>query len=229
MKTSSGKTLWFIIGLLLGFCISFAIFLTFSSSVRQNPIISKFISRDTIIDKRLSNTSDDKSDVKIRKKPSVADISYNASDEPDENILPALKDTFKNASSIDGSVLVVKKDELIQIINIRLKDLDALQPKKLADSLLDQFDKGNQAGEKQIFSVEFWRSPVNYTGYRMIRNKVVTFGLDVNEIVELIRYDGKIFLKQSNNIFTLKQTTEFDSFKPVNDEIKTRILAKING
>ncbi|MFN4122733.1 MAG: hypothetical protein ACK4GL_05435 [Flavobacteriales bacterium] len=229
MKTTSGKLLWFIIGLLLGLCVSFAMFLTFSPGVRQNPIINKFISRDTIIDKRLSDTSGEKSDVKIRKKTSETNISYNVSEEPDENILPAVKDTFKNTSLTDGSAVVVKKDELIQIVDIRIKELDAIQPKKAADSLLDHFEKGNQTGEKQIFSVEFWRSPVNYIGYRMIRNKIVTFGLDVNDMVELLRYDGKIFLKQNNNIFMLKQTTEFDSFKPVNDELKTRILAKING
>lgn len=228
MKAAAGRMIWFVSGLLFGMFICIILYILFSGNPRFISIVQKVVSRDTIIDKSIEINA---KPLNI-KKTSKADLEINKTNEDEqviaytENYLTT-EDTSINIAANNNNDLSIRKDELIQIVQILLRDLDPPTVKKSADSLLEQFEGLQIGNDRKTFTVELWRSPINYRGYKMIKNKIIAFGLDANDVIEIFKMDGKIYLRQANQLYTMKQTNEFDSFKRTEEDIKMKLLNKI--
>ncbi|MDP4266827.1 MAG: hypothetical protein Q8880_05285 [Bacteroidota bacterium] len=113
--------------------------------------------------------------------------------------------------NIDRNV-IIKKDELIvsRIIRIEGVDIQKNRHNRLLDSLLTDENDDNIYSDKII--VEFWKSPLNYKGYKMTRTKLVLFGLtDYDDIT--IRYvRNNYFLHSGNTKYKLLFN---DNFMPL--------------
>lgn len=119
----------------------------------------------------------------------------------------------------DTLAVIVRKDELLETRQVELLNMTMLASTS-KDSLLQKVsgirDDGNTG--KQAISIEFWRSPINYKGYKMAKNKVVLFGLDRQEELSLYKLDEGIYLKLQKGVYRLEYTNVFRQLERINDE-----------
>ena len=101
--------------------------------------------------------------------------------------------------------------------------LDAKGKTNKSDSLLKLMENASNT-DKTLYKIEFWKSPINYRGFKMIRNNIIAFGLEINELVKLFSYEQQIYLKQGNSVYKLNQTTDFQPFYKVNEEAIIKLM-----
>ncbi|MFA7107295.1 MAG: hypothetical protein WC154_08340 [Candidatus Izemoplasmatales bacterium] len=107
--------------------------------------------------------------------------------------------------------ITIKKDELLLRKNIIL--IIPIDTK--LDSLMGIT---SQNANEQKVTVEFWKSPINYRGYKRSPNKIVIYGiLNFNE-VQFISKDKNVYLIDNNNKYSLKLTDEFLKLKSVKQQ-----------
>jgi len=65
------------------------------------------------------------------------------------------------------------------------------------------------------YTLEFWQNPLNYTGYRVIRDKVVLFGMAPDQPYQLRVRDGKLILASGKREFHLRESAAFAPLTPI--------------
>ena len=125
----------------------------------------------------------------------------------------------------DGGEIIVRKDEMtaaqtVEVINLSLS-ANAKSPK---DSLLQQVS-GMRDDAKSSLRIEFWRSPLNYKGYKMTRNKIVVYGISSSDPVSVFKLDDEIYMKHLNTAYRLTFSNDFRQFEKVSD---AGILSRLN-
>ncbi len=64
------------------------------------------------------------------------------------------------------------------------------------------------------YTLEFWQNPLNYKGYRVVRDKVVLFGLSPEKSYQLFRKNDQLLLKGGGQEYLLRETTSFTPLIP---------------
>lgn len=107
--------------------------------------------------------------------------------------------------------ITVKKDELL----LR-KDIVLNIP---ADTKLDSLMGVNPRNtDEQKIAVEFWKSPINYRGYKRSPNKIVIYGvLKFNE-AQIVYNNKNVYLIDNNKKYLLKLTDQFLKLKSVKQQ-----------
>ncbi len=128
------------------------------------------------------------------------------------------KDTVMRSSGSSYDDIVISKDELIitRLIKISGEVPEVNNSFELDSILTDQ----RQAKRKQkgIIKTEFWRSPLNYKGYKFDENKLVVFGLyEVNNVF-ILGYNNELFIKYNRDYYLIEYTDDFKSFYPMKNE-----------
>ena len=72
--------------------------------------------------------------------------------------------------------------------------------------------------EKNKFSVEFWESPLNYKGYKKVKNYLVLYGIKQFDLVELKLIKNDLYLCYADNCYLLENTSEFKNLIPINNQ-----------
>ena len=85
-----------------------------------------------------------------------------------------------------------------------------------SDSLISIFLEESSSGKAAV-NVEFWRSPVNFRGFKFIRNTVVAFGLDAEEPVTAAVYNGELYIKSGANVYRMYPTARFKPLQQITD------------
>ncbi len=141
----------------------------------------------------------------------------------------------RSDEEVTNNELVVKQDQLLisQRLIIRedssLKTSTAKKKKEKESSLSQEVAaklnpaagleiKEKDSAENSSLIVEFWISPINYRGYKLVRNKLIVFGLEEPDAVVLFRQDEKLYLHYFDNYFILEPTEEFTSYQQVKDK-----------
>jgi hypothetical protein len=117
-----------------------------------------------------------------------------------------------------GDEIVVRKDEMLSARTVELINLNLTANAGKKDSL----QTGNEP--KASYRVEYWKSPINYKGYKMTRNKLVLYGISSADAVSLFRLDDDIYLKHLSATYRLGMTNDFRQFEKVSDP---SVLSKI--
>jgi hypothetical protein len=112
--------------------------------------------------------------------------------------------------------IIVKRDELIESRVVKLTVINRNVAKGKTDSLIHVFQ--GSSSQSPEYRIEFWHSPINYRGFKFIRNAIVTFGLDPNESSRLFLLDDSIYLKHGISVYRLFMTEKFEPFSKVIDE-----------
>lgn len=122
--------------------------------------------------------------------------------------------------------IVIRKDQLIASHQVEMEILPIIENSEKNDSLLQKVSgiRDNKRMYQQLMNVEFWRSPINYKGYKMAKSKIVLFGISEQEPVKLYRLDERIYIKLSQGVYRIDYTNEFRQFERINDE---SLLAKL--
>ncbi len=192
-----------------------------------------FISN-TTVDSSAQKSSNAKANGRRKENTSIAENGINS----DQTSLDSTNTANNSGDSIEATNplsddFVIRKDELLfaRIIQVIDKKTDKNSDRSLAQEtasrlnpeagLPEESDKANTS-----FAVEFWKSPVNYKGYKAGKNKLVFYGIDEPDWVHLLQLDGKIYLEYVQNYYLLEQYMDFQSFAPVNDPALTSQLKR---
>ncbi len=122
--------------------------------------------------------------------------------------------------------IAVKKDKLLFVLTCNVPGLDKLENSNIskADSLI--IENGSSESASNILSVEFWKSPVNYKGYKTGKNKVILFGINANEKVSFKVFNNALYMKHRDSFFLIEKTYEFKPFSPVTNNQLISQLSK---
>jgi hypothetical protein len=207
---SSGS---FISGILIGVLVAFGIFFLWQLGFDWLPFAGNKSGKqdaDTIVDLTIKRAS---SKAFNGSKRNTKSADWNQEILQQSDSLAGVSDSALLAVD-NAETIVVRRDELLSAEFI---SLIALSTSSKTDSLLTLFQGGSSAESPQI-RIEFWKSPVNFRGYKFIRNTLVTFGLDPQEQVK-VYFDNGVFYLQSGSItFRLNQTDRFLPFSVAAEE-----------
>jgi hypothetical protein len=101
---------------------------------------------------------------------------------------------------------------LVQIIDL---DVKAENPAK--DSLLQLVSGIKEPTPVTSINVEYWKSPINYRGYKMNRQKIVLFGLPAFDSPLVYKLNDTFYLRTSDRIYKIDRNNDFKGYEPVTD------------
>ncbi|MHC1708095.1 MAG: hypothetical protein AB9842_11340 [Bacteroidales bacterium] len=125
-------------------------------------------------------------------------------------------DSLSSAAKKHQSEFIVKRD---QFLNTRTYTVagypDSLQRQNnRLDSLLTN-DVRTKRLSPNTLRVEFWKSPVNYTGYKLSANRLILFGSFIPDEISLEYHNPKLYLKYRNNYYVLETSSDFQNLVTV--------------
>ena len=215
-----GKTISFITGILIGVFAGLGLFFLVTIGFKPLNIFSDSNSgqsQDTLVD-LTKNPSE--SFVKSPKQPTETapvDIIENAQDSITSSYqLDSLSSSENINSEYNSEDIVVKRDELIESQILKLTVINRNSVKGQTDSLIQVLQ--GSSSQTPEYRIEFWRSPINYRGFKFIRNVIVAFGLDPTESIRLFQVEDKFYIKHGVTVYRLVTTEKFEPFSKVIDE-----------
>lgn len=113
----------------------------------------------------------------------------------------------------------IQKEELLFSIELFVIVLDTVTTKpQLKDTLVEKVADVKPKPENLKYKVEFWDSPINFSGYKMANNRLVLFGLEYFESqTKLFSYKQKTYLKNLNDYYLLEISYDYKPYKKVKD------------
>lgn len=113
----------------------------------------------------------------------------------------------------------ISRDRLLGIKGFIIPTDDNIHQGSEGSRKLDSLIGGRQPDQeaKRLMYVEFWESPLNYSVYKLSRNRLVVYGIDQIDQVNLLSYEGYLFLKYNEQYYTLEHTTDFRLLQPENN------------
>jgi len=171
---------------------------------------------DTIVD--LTTEFESKSRKVNKSNPSTPSASnYQEGTFADSSFLaPSSTDSLATTSNTNEEI-VVRRDELLKSILIEASVIGKPSQSIKTDSLLNVFQGGQNTNEN-TFRLEFWQSPVNFKGFKLIRNGIISFGLDPEDITKLFDLNGTLILRSGNFFYRIYPTDRFMPYQRITDE-----------
>jgi hypothetical protein len=151
---------------------------------------------------------------------------------PDSLVLDSI---LKSQNNLDinsyntASDIKVKQDKLIYAKSFSVPGIEMFagdNPGKL-DSLLTDNKTPIQNKNKNTLRVEFWKSPINYKGYKTGVNKLVLFGIDQFDMISFKWMNSTLFMKYMSDYYQIDKTTDFKSLVPIsNPQLLSQLSSK---
>lgn len=135
-------------------------------------------------------------------------------------------DTTSVKDSIPSDEMVIRQEEIITTKNINLIQLDVTDPGNPQTDSIAKAAGIKEPKPASVYTVEFWRSPLNYRGYKMARNKIVVFGVNQTEGIKLYRLDNDTYLKTILGVYKIEPTSEYRQLEIIDDEVLLSRLEK---
>lgn len=117
------------------------------------------------------------------------------------------------------SELVIVQDKLMDSKKVLIIKADQNFKLSKVDSLLKVFEDAPTI-ENETMLVEFWKSPVNYRGFKMLKNRLIVYGIDHESSIGLFLQKGKLYLKADNHFYKLYPTDQFELLVIADEEVK---------
>lgn len=132
------------------------------------------------------------------------------------SLAPSSTDSLASTSNTNEEI-VVRRDEFLKSILIEASVIGKSSQSIKTDSLLNVFQGGQNTNEN-TFRLEFWQSPVNFKGFKLIRNGIISFGLDPEDITKLFDLNGTLILRSGNFFYRIYPTDRFMPYQRITDE-----------
>jgi hypothetical protein len=129
-------------------------------------------------------------------------------------------DTNKTINETESDLVIVQ-DKLLQTKKVLIIKAEPNFKLSKVDSLLNVFED-SPSNENETMLVEFWKSPVNYRGFKMLKNRLIVYGIDHESNIGLFLYKGKLFLKTVDHFYKLYPTDQFELLTIADDEVKNK-------
>lgn len=133
-------------------------------------------------------------------------------------VINADSNSVVNAADND---LVIVQDKLMETKKVLIIKADQNFKLSKVDSLLKVFED-SPSTENETMLVEFWKSPVNYRGFKMLKNRLIVYGIDHKTPIGLFLNKGKLFLKADTHFYKLYPTDQFELLAIADDEMKNK-------
>lgn len=128
-----------------------------------------------------------------------------------QDSLLSLTETDTNDSDISISREVMEKSVWLSVQII--EEIDESE-----DSLVKEM-MGIQESMPTKLLVEFWQSPLNFSGYKLSKSKLVMYGMPSQLTYKLYRNKSKYYFSTENVFYELKETESFLSYSEVNKSV----------
>ncbi|NVN95824.1 MAG: hypothetical protein HXX18_11130 [Bacteroidetes bacterium] len=223
----SNKFIYFIIGIVVGIAIGasvvwwmqnydFKIWFTFSGKNKQEISTNNDNTNrnNNEEDKSKTNNSTYKS-FTLKKEDSESSEEDSASMNSSNSEYLADTSSHNGMNSNSSDDIVIAKDELLFTRIIKIEGLNGGNSKK--DALLDSLlinDKTKKLPANFV-KVEFWRSPINYKGYKFSNNKLILFGIYIYEDTSLESRNNKLYLNYANTFYLIEKVDDFQPLMAV--------------
>ena len=129
------------------------------------------------------------------------------------------KQYIENEKTIVGSIesindISVQKDELVYVkfIDLDIPDINS------------ETNHKDEYASNMLLRVEFWKSPVNFSGYKKQKNKIILYGIDDFDEVNFKFANNKLCLQYGNGFFEIEEANDFRRFCPISDKNLIAIL-----
>lgn len=110
--------------------------------------------------------------------------------------------------------LSIKREKLVRTTWISITDLKVEEKK---DTVIKDL-LGIEETQPTKLMVEFWESPLHFSGYKLSKSKLVMYGMPAQYEYLLYRTPGHYFLSSQNFYYSLKETEEFLPYLEVEKE-----------
>ena len=139
---------------------------------------------------------------------------------PDSSLFDSI---LKNQKNVDinnyndksSGDIKVKKDKLIYAKYFTIPGLEEFFSNDKIDSLLIDENVHEKSSNKLL--VEFWKSPINYKGYKTNKNKLVLFGIDQLNMISFKMQNKILYMKYTSDYYQIDRSVEFKSLIPLNN------------
>lgn len=122
---------------------------------------------------------------------------------------------YRSDSSPVNQEYFLAKDKLLFVKTVSIFRNDTIsEATRRFDTLLGN---NSHSSNRQNLVIEFWESPLNSVGYKMGKNKLVLYGIQSFDLVNIAEHQGKLYMKYSNEFYLLELTTQFKPLIPFND------------
>lgn len=85
------------------------------------------------------------------------------------------------------------------------------------DSVLQKVADIKKINPKK-YKIQFWESPINYSGYKMANNNVIIYGLDPTSSVRVINYGNRFYLDYQGTYYNLTETYDYKPLSKLSDK-----------
>lgn len=127
---------------------------------------------------------------------------------------------------IDSLELLIPVDSADEDINIRKEKLiskhwltvNVIKELEEPDSLISEMMGFSDKMPSKIL-VEFWESPLSFTGYKLSRSKLVMYGMPAHKQYKLYRNQNKYFLYAETIYYSLTETADFLPYLQVSKDV----------
>jgi hypothetical protein len=218
-------SLGFLLGIIVGGLI---VYFVLGGNIRN---IYVFNQAPKNVETKINTVKDDKSQDKAASK---VVIKYLKKEDKEENNIAENKvesDTsLQNQNSLNiidesDEEIIVKKDEMLFSEMLMIINLDSVQLNK-GDSLVKLAANIKEPAINQFCQVEYWKSPLNYRGYKFSKNKLVVYGIEYVDKDSIFRWKENFYFKANNRIYELEKTPEFKTFEIANNPELLNLIEK---
>lgn len=226
MSNFKRKAQPFFLGLLLGIVIAGTFFILRLDTYFKELNFYKNFAK-TFLDQQSTATQKEQEHTpvpaKLKNKKQAEQFVSN--EPPEKSTLPqgdsvTRQDSVMKSGNIADQI-VVRKDELLNVRTVELLNLSPPVVKTHRDSLLEKVSEirdNRSIPGKQSMQIEFWKSPLNYKGYKLSKYNVILYGLKDTQNLKLFTLDDIFYMKHASVIYKLDYNADFKPFERVVDE-----------
>lgn len=204
MRSPASRTFSFLSGILIGMLA--AVGMMFLILNQYNPMRMFYKSEsladsDTIVDMRKLATQ----------KAKTTTVIFDGEKKANEK--KASDSSLNLVSETKEEPIVVKRDELIASYELKLIVASESNSNR-QDSLINLLQGGSPL---EWFRLDLFRSPLNFTGYKMTGSKIIVYGLRSDVKFKLYKYRSAYYLKADQKIYKLDENDDYNSLEPEED------------
>jgi hypothetical protein len=187
-------------------------------TLRQSQLSQRL---DSIQGKLVPDTKKTPGQAQNNPKPSTPNSSKSSALQ--SNVNPPVSDNTDETANTDDddSDVVVMTNQLVSVLSVPLKKSDTNKIDKKntkTDSTLAAMSDVSNSREISNYRIEFWKSPLNYKGYKMSAGKIVLYGINPVTAVNLIMEEDSYYLLVNQNAFKLEFTDDYKPFERVTEK-----------
>lgn len=179
------------VGLVIGYFIGSGFSAKEVTENTTTEYITEFV-HDTVVETQLVNVPEE---VEIDTTSTLDTL-----DLIDTTFIAEVVDTLINEDDISINREVLKKSAWIKV--------EVLEENEMQDSLLSEMMNLKQQLPDQIL-IEFWESPLGYSGYKLNRNKLILYGMPEQTNYRIYRKKNQYYFSTENIFYSIRETEDF--------------------